>query len=199
LYRVFVDSIRAGVILAAAHYYDDEGSSNRQELPLDFVAWKTQRDKRLMMPEVPTSTTTALLDPAVSETQVFRSDPTYGSFDDITGFPLTMADGQALSKSAAKKMRKIYDAHARKHCKYTMNQPSSPPPTAVAAAARTATAAIVDDDAAPQQQEREQQPQWSAWMGLCSTKCKVVAGSFGKRQGLELVSDMGPFCHVLTL
>jgi hypothetical protein len=27
----------------------------------------------------------------------------------------------------------------------------------------------------------------------------VVAGSFGKRQGLEMKSDMGPFCHVLQL
>jgi hypothetical protein len=198
LYRFFVDSIRAGVILAAAHFYDDDddGSpSKRQELPPDFVAWKTQRDNQLMMPEVPTSTTTALLDPAVSATQVFRSDPTYGSFDNTTGFPLTMADGQVLSKSAAKKLRKIYDAHARKHVKNTSTPLSSTPPAAVAAATSTATAAVVDD-VAPQQQ---QEPQWSAWMGLCSTKCQVVAGSFGKRQGLELVSDMGPFCHVLTL
>jgi hypothetical protein len=199
LYGLFVDSIRAGIILEAAHHHDDDGSSNRQELPPGFLAWKTQRDKQLMMPVPTTTTATALLDPAVSETQVFRSDPIYGSFDNATGFPLTLANGQFVSKSAAKKLRKIYDAHAQKHLKYTMRiQPSSPSPPGlcVVAATRTATP-VVDDDVAPQQQQH--QPQWSVWMESCRTKCQVVTGSFGKRQGLELVSDMGPFCHVLTL
>lgn len=36
---------------------------------------------------------------------------------------------------------------------------------------------------------------WSA--ALEDSFCRVVSGSFGKRQGLELSSEMGPFCHVL--
>lgn len=104
------------------------------------------------------------LDPSIPETQVFRYNLTYGSFDD-TGFPLTLANGEPLTKSASKKLRKVYDAHAKRHAKWT-------PPVPV-------------------------EPQWDDWLG--GSKCHILAGSFGKRQGLELQSDMGPFCHVLTL
>lgn len=147
LYNIFVDNIRAGIVEAYA-------SAIESELPSGFVAWKTQLGKLVSQ----------TLDPAISETQIFRLDPAYGSFDD-TGFPLTMADGEPLSKSAAKKLRKVYDAHAKRHLKYT-------PPEIVP-------------------------PQWSTWLEHCP--CQVVAGSFGKRQGLDIESDMGPFCHVLTL
>jgi hypothetical protein len=27
----------------------------------------------------------------------------------------------------------------------------------------------------------------------------LIKGTFGKRQGLEIFSDMGPFCHVIEL
>jgi len=37
------------------------------------------------------------------------------------------------------------------------------------------------------------------WTVLDPSFCHVVAGSFGKRQGLNLRSDMGPFCHVLQV
>jgi D-Tyr-tRNA(Tyr) deacylase len=35
-----------------------------------------------------------------------------------------------------------------------------------------------------------------AGAGAC---CQLIQGSFGMRQGLELYSDMGPFCHVLQI
>lgn len=36
------------------------------------------------------------------------------------------------------------------------------------------------------------------WDQLLPVGC-VLSGSFGKRQGLELQSDMGPFCHVMSI
>jgi hypothetical protein len=38
-----------------------------------------------------------------------------------------------------------------------------------------------------------------SWSLLDDSFIQVVSGSFGKRQGLELLSDMGPFCHVVNL
>jgi hypothetical protein len=39
-----------------------------------------------------------------------------------------------------------------------------------------------------------------SWLSTPDTDwCTVVVGSFGKRQGLEVFSDMGPFCHTLQI
>jgi hypothetical protein len=204
LYDFFVDSIRAGVILAA-HHRDDDALSR---LPPDFVAWQTQREQWLLpslSSSISPTTTTATsartnLDPAISETQVFRSDPTYGSFDALTGMPLTMANGAVLTKSATKKLRKIYDAHAQKHLKFMQQQRSSSSPLPTAAPISASSSVVVEE-----QQQRPSStlssppPQWSTWMESCGTQCQVVAGSFGKRQGLAIESDMGPFCHVVTI
>lgn len=212
LYDCFVDSIRAGVILAAHHRGDDAVSSR---LPPDFVAWQTRREQWLMSlssSSSPTTTTTTAtttsattttatrknLDPAISATQVFRSDPAYGSFDESTGLPLTMANGAVLTKSATKKLRKIYDAHAQKHLKYVQQQQQRssssdlPLPTAVPPTASSSVMVV-------EEEPPSSSPPWSTWMESCRTKCQVVAGSFGKRQGLAIESDMGPFCHVVTI
>jgi hypothetical protein len=207
LYDFFVDSIRAGVILAAHHHRDDDGESSR--LPPDFVAWQTQREQWLMPSSSSPTTTTAAtsgttarktLDPAISETQVFRSDPSYGSFDELTGIPLTLANGTVLTKSAIKKLRKIYDAHAQKHIKYVQQQRSSSAPLPTAAPISASSSVVVEEETQqPSPPLSSPPPQWSTWMESCGTKCQVVAGSFGKRQGLAIESDMGPFCHVVTI
>jgi hypothetical protein len=207
LYDFFVDSIRAGVIVEAHRRCDDDAVSS--QLPPDFVAWQTQREQWLMpsssSSSISPTTTTATsarknLDPAISETQVFRSDPAYGSFDESTGMPLTMANGTVLTKSAVKKIRKIYDAHAQKHFKYVQQQrSSSAPPTAAPTASSSVDVAVEEEQQRPSLLSSPS-PQWSTWMESCNTKkCQVVAGSFGQRQGLAIESDMGPFCHVVTI
>ena len=106
---------------------------------------------------------------------------TYGSFDE-RGFPLTLANGESITKSARKKLQKIYDAQVKKHEKYLQKKASAKPPsptTTVATTTSTKATAIAAK--------------------LDSDFCRVIEGSFGKRQGIELYSDMGPLCHVVEL
>lgn len=147
-----------------------------------------------------------------------QEEPMYGSLDSSTGLPLTASDGGPLTKSASKRIKKLYDVHAKKHEKYKskrkkeqeekqqQQQQDSP-----AEGSSTFTDPIesgkstnkrpenttpsgdapkdTDDVAAADQQRTRLDPSF----------VKLVAGSFGKRQGLELISDMGPFCHVIDL
>jgi hypothetical protein len=96
----------------------------------------------------------------------------YSSFDN-QGIPLTNANGEPLSKSALKKLNKQYETHKKRHEKYLQ--------TANATVATCEQETVV------------------SWDLLDDSFIQIVAGSFGKRQGIEMESDMGPFCHVLNL
>jgi len=102
--------------------------------------------------------------------QVFRDASLYSSWDD-SGIPLTNQNGELLTKSALKKVKKQHDAHKKRHEKYL----------------KTASNVV---------KEKSSEVSWDL---LDDSFIHVVAGSFGKRQGLEMESDMGPFCHVLNL
>lgn len=95
----------------------------------------------------------------------------YSSFDN-QGIPLTNANGEPLSKSALKKLKKQYETHKKRHEKYLH--------------AANATMATWEEETL-------------SWDLLDDSFIQIVAGSFGKRQGIEMESDMGPFCHVLNL
>ena len=148
----------------------------------------------------------------------------YGSFDENTGLPLTTADGKPLTKSATKRIKKQYDAHTKRHEKYLLKlkqQHPIPIPIPAADDDTTATATADDDNNNSNDQKIEpredKQEEWTNDYP-CKNKDKesktnsddnedddedlfvqLIAGSFGKRQGLQLVSDMGPFCHVIEL
>jgi D-Tyr-tRNAtyr deacylase len=119
-------------------------------------------------------------DPSIPPYQLFRLTRTseFAAFDE-TGFPLKTADGQDLTKSAKKRMRKQYEAHVKRHEKYIEKHPNPSVPSP-----EPATDASTKDNEAD-----------TATMEIL----KLVCGTFGKRQGLELQSDMGPFCHVVEL
>ena len=120
------------------------------------MLWKQRRD--LLLGQA--------LDIRLPATEVFRNDTTsYGSFDE-TGFPLKTVAGDELSKGTAKKLRKQYDSHTKRHQKWLDGMATVP----------------TDID----------------WDQLLPIGC-VLTGTFGKRQGLELQSDMGPFCHVIPI
>ena len=110
-------------------------------------------------------------DPSVLPDQLFRDETLYATWDEETGFPLTVLGGEPLTKSAVKKLKKILESHTKRHLKY-LDNPA--PPT-------------------PKQEEGE------PTISLDPTFLHLVAGTFGKRQGLQLVSDMGPFCHVVEI
>jgi len=141
----------------------------------------------------------------------------YGSFDAETGAPLTDAGGVPLTKSARKKLRKLQELQKKKHEKWKNEtgggggNNKNEPPELTEAAAETAPAAAPVRKAPIQPQEQndhvtEELLPWPSYgqtqLGgatFSSPDCIIVAGSFGKRQGLEFKSDMGPFCHVFEI
>jgi len=110
-------------------------------------------------------------DPSIPPDQLFRTEE-YASWDE-DGIPLTKTDGEELTKSAMKKCRKAMDAQAKRHEKW-----------------KAAGAVMMESTS-------DEQLLWDDVME--PSYCPVIAGSFGKRQGLEIKSDMGPFCHVLQV
>jgi hypothetical protein len=124
-------------------------------------------------------------DPSIPPNQLFRDETVYATWDEETGFPLTTVvlgggdngeEPALLTKSAVKKLKKILESHTKRHIKYLEKPPPpAPPPTT------------------PKQQEEP------STISLDPTFLHLVAGTFGKRQGLQLVSDMGPFCHVVEI
>ena len=151
----------------------------------------------------------------------------YGTFDDSTGWPLTTAEGEPLSKSAQKKIQKQYKAHAQRHEKYQRKQQqqqddnmntveprttdtSAPAAIAAAAAVRRRTSVANNNNnneeelttaRTTQQHEEDDQHRQKEHPNPLKrpSYVQLLAGSFGKRQGLKFDSDMGPFCHVMEL
>jgi len=114
----------------------------------------------------------------VEPSQMFRSSCEYSEWDDVTGLPTALCSGEELVKSAVKKLRKQQDAHRKKHEKYV--------------------AALGERDDMTIVVEAPPSVSGGDWSVLDDGFVQVVAGTFGKRQGLEIVSDMGPFCHVVA-
>eukprot|EP00980_Cylindrotheca_fusiformis_P016162 scaffold4805_cov136-Cylindrotheca_fusiformis.AAC.17 len=121
----------------------------------------------------------ATVDPSIPPNQLFRRRQSrsteYGSFDDSTGIPLTMHNGDPVTKSARKRMQKQYDAQVKRHEKYLEKQKgseSSPPPE--------------HDPPTSKQEEVKESPSKQ----LDPSFVQLIIGTFGKRQGLEIQSDM---------
>lgn len=153
------------------------------------------------------SAPSATPDPSIPPRELFRRHGEfvgiYGTYDEATGFPLTMSNGEELTKSGRKKLQKIYDAHAKRHEKSLNNNKRNhptkndniemplkeergmdkSPPSSYLSNKR------LDDRTVPGPKRSELDPSF----------VQLVAGSFGRRQGLEICSDMGPFCHVIEL
>jgi len=156
------------------------------------------------------------VDPSIPPRELFRyrqkqqeqldGSLLYGTFDESTGFPLTSADGEPLTKSASKRIKKLYDAHAKKHEKYLSKggQASASAAAAVVPAndprARTDATEEPNNNSNSNNNSNNGGGRGRGISGLLDPSfVTLVAGSFGKRQGLELFSDMGPFCHVIEL
>ena len=120
--------------------------------------------------------------PSTPPDQLFRDETKYSEWDE-KGFPLKDAKGVELTKSALKKLKKIYDAHCKKHMKWLEQCEKN--------------GVVVGGG---EEQSSESGPPPAQWDDcLDPSFCHFVAGSFGKRQGLELKSDMGPFVHTFQV
>jgi D-Tyr-tRNA(Tyr) deacylase len=150
---------------------------------------------------------TTTLDPAISPSEMFRQDDTYGSFEEDNDkiFPVTYANGEPLTKSAMKKLQKIYKAHSARHTKYVESRKRqetgnngvieeiSVMPVGVSGAVREEEQDYVS---VLPHESMEQGPRPPI---VDKSFIQLVAGSFGMRQGIEIQSDMGPFCHVVEI
>jgi hypothetical protein len=142
------------------------------------------------------TTTTTTPDPSIAPTALFKSGVlnnngddegrSYGSYDETTGFPLTTASGEPLTKSSKKKLSKIYDAHVKRHEKWKKQQQHSSEDKSSQPSSSGGSATTIIEKPP---KEKSLDPSF----------IQLVAGTFGKRQGLELYSDMGPFCHVIEI
>jgi len=145
--------------------------------------------------------------PAIIPKDLFRQEQEdnnntkeYATFDD-KGIPLTLTNGDKITKSGRKKLQKIYDAHVKRHTKYLQQQRK-----------KGGEEKVVDEKVEQSQSQSkscssEQSTKISTNNVKNSKSCstldsffvQLVVGTFGKRQGLEIHSDMGPFCHVVEL
>ncbi|KAL7572482.1 hypothetical protein ACA910_000310 [Epithemia clementina (nom. ined.)] len=192
------------------------------KLPTAYRQWK-QRDERqqqqLSWQQQQQSRQESQPDPSIAPSDLFRTAPhslSYSAWDG-QGMPTHTTLGEPLTKSAVKKLKKLLDAHVKRHDKWMLQQAQdqqeeraeNPNDGNHKEAAASSTAAA--SQRKQQQQEAQQNEHvvdssegdnddnMTWWRELDSKFCAVVVGSFGKRQGLELTSDMGPFCHVIQV
>ena len=176
-----------------------------------------------------------------------RYEGLYATYDPVTGIPLTLMvkdtgknnndddddehngqkeqentivdinENNTISKSARKKLQKIYDAHTKRHEKWKLKQQQTQQVETLTVndgggdrcmgcnddkqggegqEQTTTTIAGISDPSVNEESikkisldPRELDPSF----------IQFVTGSFGKRQGLELFSDMGPFCHIVDV
>ena len=198
LYNLFVESIERLLI--------EEHEQNRRNRGGKTIASGTTASKN-------NNNTKASVDPSILPKEYFRylqaqqDDLLYGSFDPTTGIPLTGADGMSLTKSATKRIKKLYDAHVKRHEKYIsklkqQKQKQSQSYQEETREREQDQAQSIDnaqDTTSPTATPAAKTPPPQKTQRLDSSFVKIVAGSFGKRQGLELFSNMGPFCHVIDI
>mmetsp|Transcript_38284 Transcript_38284/g.84057 ORF Transcript_38284/g.84057 Transcript_38284/m.84057 type:complete len:112 (+) Transcript_38284:732-1067(+) len=110
---------------------------------------------------------------------MFRDTTLYESWDDA-GFPLTKTGGEALTKSAIKKMKKQHAAQKKRYDKYVASGGAD-------TAAQTESAPSAEA------------PDKGFALQLDPNYIRVVSGTFGNLQALSFNSDMGPFCHLVNV
>ena len=171
-------------------------TSTASPLPDWFVKWKTAVLEQQHKKQAMSSSATEAL-PSTPPNQIFRDmTDKYSSWDD-TGLPLTDSEGNPLTKSALKRVRKIYEAHSKRHEKWKEKNP-------VTGAMQNESSVEENDKGTTEEQMTNTVPSYAILEklfeeALDDSICHVVAGSFGMRQGLEMKSDMGPFCHTVQL
>ena len=165
---------------------EEQCNSRSEALPDWLVQWKAQNGMVLSGGTVGTTEAVPLSTPP---SQMFRSDThKYSSWND-EGLPRTDSQGEPLSKSALKRVKKMYDAHSKKHDKWKAANDSDTVTVAATTAQNHDTSTVPTNSDLEEIFER----------ALDASVCNIVAASFGKRQGLEINSDLGIFCHTVQL
>lgn len=154
-YEYFVECIRSTIL-------EHQCDTRQQGLPEWYQRFKQSNS----------NADVAVL-PSTPPDQMFRDPQRFSAWED-DGMPAADAQGNELTKSAVKRLRKQLNTQKLRYAKWLER----------------------NNDHTEETEGEEIVPNWSA---IDDSFCKVVSGSFGMRQGLEFQSDMGPFCHVLQL
>ena len=120
------------------------------------------------------------VDPSLPPEKMFRDTSLYESWDDV-GFPLAKIGGEALTKSAIKKMKKQHAAQKKRYDKYL--------------ASGGANNADPMEESAPSAEAADE----GSTLKLDPNYIRVISGTFGNLQALSFNSDMGPFCHLVNV
>ena len=112
---------------------------------------------------------------------------------DARGVPTADAAGAPLAKNALKKLEKVYAAHCKSHEKELARVVIAP-----AAGRDGATSGTARDGAAAAAAEKGAQPSTEQHAGE-TAPLRVIAGTYGCRQGLSMDATCGPFVHMLDL
>lgn len=177
MYHSFVDDIR--LLIFQQQQQCGGGGGNNNTLPV----WATRRLQEFPPAEAASSPPrNHVTDVRIPPSLMFHHPNTaeYSAWD-ADGLPTHTTTGEVVSKSALKKLRKVQAAHAKKYEAHKQQE------DAVCEGEHEAAELVVMED----------EVDWNAV--LDPSFCTIVAGRFGYRQGLELTSDMGPFCHVLQI
>ena len=145
----------------------------------------------------------AAVDPAV----MFRSmTDKYSAWDEI-GIPTVDAAGEPIAKSQLKKLKKQYEAQRKKWAKRQLSigdaatsaGASATSASAPAPAPPPASAPVHAPAPAPDVQDAKSvvDSPTSASVGA-EEVLKVVAGTFGNRQGFRMAAECGPFTHTFA-
>lgn len=160
--KLYEDFTRALKLLSLEQQLTSRGMAVPERVRKSIKAY-TQVQREQMLPSCPPD-------------QMFKNKSLFASWDD-SGFPLTNADGVDLaeteSKSAMKKLRKLFDTQKKRYSKYLQ---SGERKAKSSGGEGTSTVLKVDD-----------------------TFVSIIPGTFGNLQALDLSSDMGPFCHIINL
>lgn len=113
-------------------------------------------------------------DPSIPPHEMFRTSPLYSEWN-AEGLPTKDAKQEPLSQSALKKLKKQLLSQKQRYEKYLQK----------------------GEGADSQRSKKVPSIDWPTLVDM--SYIAVLAGTFGALQGLELTSDMGPFCHVVSI
>lgn len=183
-------------------YYRQLDKAQARDLYLCFVDEVIKELRRELVPEYREKESRAASEARrarglVPLSDLFRTGSwagRFGSFDE-KGMPLTEADGQPVSKKLGKKLARVYRTHAKKiEKKKAAATSGGNGDSKRSAGGDEATAAKGQVSTKTVQPATLNEP-----MSDINGMVRVVAGTFGNRQGFKMTSEMGPFSHVFDL
>jgi len=142
------------------------------------------------------------IDTSVNPIEMFRtghSSKLFSAWDEQTGMPLLDIHGEKISKSAYKRIKKLYDSQTKRYEKFIREKEMSISSTLVVPST-TGVEAVQNSTVKTTENTPSQAiPATTIKKSNVTNVIEIVHGTYGKRQALEFTSDMGPLCYTLMM